>query len=152
LILKLRSAFLTTLIFGAAHYLVAVLASAAGVFLLDWWEPKWGSRFGSWMMDVTTFVPLMTCVSMVGGLVAILLAWRNLRGFSRAHLATLASIAGCVTAGVGYGLSYISQQVSHGRADWMQAAAQGWLLLGSLVVWLVIALTVSRRPGPERAA
>jgi hypothetical protein len=150
--LKPRFALVTALIFGAAYYLVGVLASAVGVFLLDWWEPKWGSRLGSWMMDVTTFLPLFACASTLGGLIAILLTWRRLSRCSMDSLARRAVVAGAVTAAVAFVLAYVRQFMARGAADWVRAAAQAWVALGAVVVWLVLALTISKRPSPKRAA
>jgi hypothetical protein len=140
------------LIFGAAYYLVSVLVSAVGVFLLDWWDLKWGSRFGNWMMDVSTFLPLFACASTLGGLIALLLTWRHLSRYSMDSLARLALLAGAVTALVEFILTYLSQHTASGAADWVRVAAQVWAAFGAVGVWLVLALTASKHPAPKRAA
>ncbi len=96
-------------------------------------------------MDVTAFLPLFAGASTLGATLAILVAWPYLRGLNNRRLASIAAIAGCVTTLVGYALVYLSQHLPGSVADTVLVAAQVWLVLGSVIVWLVIALGISRR-------
>jgi hypothetical protein len=96
-------------------------------------------------MDATVFLPLFAGASTLGAIFAILAAWRYLRGLNSRRLTSIAATAGCVTALVGYVLVYLSEHLPRSVADTVLASAQVWLVLGSVIVWLVIALGISRR-------
>ena len=139
------------IVFAAIHYVAGAISSAVAIYLFAYWDPKWGDQWGAFQMDLTQFLPAFTIISSVGTALGLVAGWRWLK-----HLAYRKALAISALVAIAYvlildGLVYGGLEMDSATGDWLEAISNVWMLGGALLLWIIVAIAVSRRPLSRQA-